>query len=455
MIKVALFTPLHPIESGIADYAEEILPYLSQYVDIDLFADGIFPSDKYTCNNFKIYDLSDFIDLFNNYDLVVYQMGNNKYHHNYFEYIEKYPGVIILHDYAIHHTVAYIELEIQKSWDGYFDEVEFNHGIEARIIAQNRYYKNELGLWETDALRYPMNKRLISRAQGLIVFSEFAKSNIQRYGLNVPIERIYLHCGENFIGTEKNEKGRARKKLDIHLSDDEVLIGVFGFINASKRPYPIVSALKKITDIGKKVRIAFVGELSDGCKDIIEIIHNYALQDKVTFTGFADIETFKTYMTASDICISLRYPTMGETSGVLMRALSMGKPSIVSDVGTFSEIPSDCVIKISTGENEINELTEALITLISDKNYYMQISKNAFEYAEKFLKIDDTARNIAQFLDNVVLLNKIRSNKLYQEMKEDYIHLLTESKYISCIETFQDTANLIDSWSSQICELFK
>ena len=44
-------------------------------------------------------------------------------------------------------------------------------------------------------------------------------------------------------------------------------------------------------------------------------------------------------MAACDAIVSLRSPTMGETSGSAIRALSLGKPLVVSDVGWFSELP--------------------------------------------------------------------------------------------------------------------
>ena len=48
-------------------------------------------------------------------------------------------------------------------------------------------------------------------------------------------------------------------------------------------------------------------------------------------------------MAACDVLVNLRYPTMGETSGSVIRALGLAKPLLVSDVGWFSELPDDAV----------------------------------------------------------------------------------------------------------------
>ena len=47
-----------------------------------------------------------------------------------------------------------------------------------------------------------------------------------------------------------------------------------------------------------------------------------------------------------DVHVNLRSPTMGETSGTAIRALSLGKPLVVSDVGWFSELPGDVALKV-------------------------------------------------------------------------------------------------------------
>ncbi len=62
--------------------------------------------------------------------------------------------------------------------------------------------------------------------------------------------------------------------------------------------------------------------------------------------GFAPIEKFVDYIGACDIVLNLRYPTVGETSGSLQRALGLGSAVIVSDVGSFAELPDDVCLKV-------------------------------------------------------------------------------------------------------------
>jgi hypothetical protein len=51
---------------------------------------------------------------------------------------------------------------------------------------------------------------------------------------------------------------------------------------------------------------------------------------------------------------------MGETSGTAIRALSLGKPLVVSDVGWFAELPDGVALRVGVGDREIDDLTAAL-----------------------------------------------------------------------------------------------
>jgi glycosyltransferase involved in cell wall biosynthesis len=54
---------------------------------------------------------------------------------------------------------------------------------------------------------------------------------------------------------------------------------------------------------------------------------------------------------------------MGETSGTVIRALSLGKPLLVSDVGWFAELPDDVALKVAPRDDEVERLALALETL--------------------------------------------------------------------------------------------
>ncbi len=427
--KIALLTPLHPQKTGIADYIEEMLPFLresfGELYSVDIFVDDCNPTNPETLKNHQIFNMDSFEEKHNGYDLLIYQMGNNFFHLKIFEYAMKYPGLLVLHDFAIHHLLAYFYLEKMKSEKGYYDAIEQNHGEKVRELAQERAAKGELGLWETNALEYPMNRTIVQRSKGVIVFSEYAQKRIEAYGDNIPVHRIYLHCSGIVRQISASEKKEARERLHLEVAH-EPLICVFGFIGKPKRPYTILEAAGKLKDLGHKFKLVFVGELQKECEDLPDKIKEMGLEKEVTYTGFTTAEEFDMYLKASDVCLSLRYPTMGETSGVLMRALRYGKPSIVTNVGSFCEFPDEALIKIGYDVSEKDELVEALDCLLNSKSKRKSLEINAIKYASQHLEPQNNAKSFADFAKSLIAFEEIKKNAMYCHLRSKVIDAYQE-----------------------------
>ena len=198
-------------------------------------------------------------------------------------------------------------------------------------------------------------------------------------------------------------------------------ICAFGFIGQAKRPYSILQAAEQLKKEGYQFQLVFVGQLQDDCRDLPKEIKRAGLQSQVHITGFTSAEDFDRYVQASDICISLRYPTMGETSGVLMRALRYGKPSIVTNIGTFQEFPDDTVIKIGWDSSEVEELTQALRNLLNQPGLCEQMRDNGIAYAAEHLEPAKTAEDIAQFLKAAIAFRKLKQTEAYVTTRNDLL----------------------------------
>src|SRR4029079_15269251 len=89
-------------------------------------------------------------------------------------------------------------------------------------------------------------------------------------------------------------------------------------------------------------------------------------QEGITFTGY--VEDFDRYFGEVDRLVNLRYPSAGETSGTLIRALAAGKPVAVSDYAQFAELPDDIVYKIPLGEGEVDALADFFTRDLPDRS---------------------------------------------------------------------------------------
>ncbi len=101
-MKVAYFSPMPPESSGIADYSALLLPALRRHVDVTVVKRGTKRPPKDT-------------------DLPVYHIGNNPEAHGWIlDALRRAPGLVVLHDFVLHHLVAGVTIG-RRDGHGYLD----------------------------------------------------------------------------------------------------------------------------------------------------------------------------------------------------------------------------------------------------------------------------------------------------------------------------------------------
>src|SRR6266850_8175694 len=125
-IRVAWFSPLPPVRSGIATYSAELLPRLAPEFDVDCFVENTIFSPR--SRTPAVFDAHDFVWKQQRmpYDLVVYQLGNAPCHDYMWAYLAAYPGLLVLHDARLHHARARRLLH-ERRFDDYRREFAYDH----------------------------------------------------------------------------------------------------------------------------------------------------------------------------------------------------------------------------------------------------------------------------------------------------------------------------------------
>jgi glycosyltransferase involved in cell wall biosynthesis len=106
-------------------------------------------------------------------------------------------------------------------------------------------------------------------------------------------------------------------------------------------------------------------------------------QRAVVVEPYVDQARLWALLARCDVCVNLRHPTMGETSGVAVRALALGRPLVVSDVGWFAELPDDAVVKVAPDEHEAERLAAALELLLERHDARAALGEAARRHAER------------------------------------------------------------------------
>lgn len=373
-MKIAYFTPLSPLKSGIVDFSErEILPYLSEYGTIDIFIDdGYHPSNKEIRSKFRIYNYKKFPKKVNEYDITFYNIGNSPHHIYTYKTLQKYPGIAILHDVFIHGLIWNMTLA-KGDKTRYIEEFSYSHGREGEKVA-SLAIEGKKTFFEIE-FTYPLIKKIVDNSLGIIVHSEFAKNVVVNQTQDVKIKKI-----NHPLTLNKTDTNRSDLRKKIGLNDETLIISSFGFVSAHKRMNTTLKVFKKIHEECQDSILLIVGKDHIGLENMVK---NLKIKDSVIHTGFVPFDRLYEYLKITDICINLRYPTAGETSGSVLRLMSMGKPVIVSNVGGFSELPDICCAKVDVDSYEKELLLLYLRALAANEKLRRKMGENAREYVIK------------------------------------------------------------------------
>src|ERR1051326_8403994 len=131
------------------------------------------------------------------------------------------------------------------------------------------------------------------------------------------------------------------------------------------------------------------------------MIRSMGLSANVRVIGFAPIEEFVGYLGACDIVLNLRFPTVGESSGTLLRSLGLGKAVMVSEIGSFQEFPDDVCLKVPVGAGEEDLIFEYLMLLAPRPKTGQALGDRARQYVEEECNWPSVARQYASFLNAV------------------------------------------------------
>src|SRR5262249_22125857 len=110
---------------------------------------------------------------------------------------------------------------------------------------------------------------------------------------------------------------------------------------------------------------------------------------------------FVGYLGACDIVLNLRYPTVGESSGTLLRSLGLGKAVLVSEIGSFAEFPEDVCLKVPVGAGEEDLIFEYLNLLISRPEVAQALGARARDYVAQECNWGTVAKQYVDFMEAV------------------------------------------------------
>ncbi len=373
--RLAFFSPLPPEKSGISYYSAELLPELASFYDITLITDQIANKDSSLTEKFPIKDINWFESHADSFDRRLYQLGNSPFHKHMFTMLNRYPGVIVLHDFYLSNAFHWMEASGYLP-DFFTDALFSSHGYAALLTLQHQGP-------EATVRMYPCSKSPMDQADGIIVHSQSAINETQKwYGAQMTSK---IWCLPQLRSLPQN-LNREQAKVRLGFKSDDFLVCSFGLIAPTKLNSRLLDAwAESLLMQDKHCHLVFVGENDDSeyGRTLLDHISKPEFKSNVHLTGFISSKLYNQYLEAADVAVQLRLFSRGETSRSVLDAMAYGVPLIINAHGTMAEYPDNILIKLPNDFTGAM-LTNALERMWKDPAFRVQIGKSSRQYIAEF-----------------------------------------------------------------------
>jgi glycosyltransferase involved in cell wall biosynthesis len=334
------FSPLPPARTGVADYAAALLTELRRHGRVE-----VAPARS---------------------DVALYHLGNNGLHAGVYRRAIENPGVVVLHDAALNHFFLG-----QLSEAEYVDEFVYNYGEWNRGLGRELWRARGGSAADERYFRYPMLKRAAEHALAVVVHNPAAAAAVREHapGARVveiphlfappqlPDEASVLRYRARLIGNPGSNPG---------VEPGTFLFGVFGYLRESKRVAAVLETFRAVHSELPRTALLLAGQfVSTDLERAVAPILGAPGASGIFRLPYLPEREFWLAARAVDACINLRYPAAGESSGITVRMMGIGKPVLLTDGLESAPFPEDACVRIAAPPAERDSLRRHMVLLRS------------------------------------------------------------------------------------------
>jgi glycosyltransferase involved in cell wall biosynthesis len=335
-MRLAWFSPVPPVPSGIAVCTADLVQGLAADHEIDLYVDEPVAASARLDAPRPVRSAHDFVWRHQRapYDLTVYQLGNSSHHDYSWPYLFRYPGLVVLHDAHLHHARAAALLRTKRAAD-YRAEFIACHpeaGIDQAELAVAGFDSHLYYAW-------PMTKLVVDASRLTVTHAPLVASALAAGSPSAHVDVVRLAHGTPCPDDDRRA-ARLRVNRARGLPPDALLLGVFGGLTPDKRLPQILDAFASLLPYAPHARLLLAGAPARHY-DVAADVRARGLDRHVVLTGYLETTAELTdCVAACDISINMRWPTAREISGPWLRALAAGLPTITVDLAHTIDVPS-------------------------------------------------------------------------------------------------------------------
>jgi glycosyltransferase involved in cell wall biosynthesis len=355
-VTAGFYAPLPPLRTGVADYAAALLAEMRKHGRVE-----IAPS---TC------------------DAALYHMGNNALHGDIYQRALEQPGVVVLHDAVLHH---FLLGRLDEA--AYVEEFVYNYGEWNRGLARELWRGRASSATDRRYFDYPMLRRIVERSRAVVVHNPAAAQSAAEQGAARVVEIPHLFTApRNRASVAETIRWRQRAGVE----PGSFVFGVFGYLRESKRLMTVLESFAEVHRACPRTALLVAGEFVS--TDLERAVEPMLSAPGVMRRPHLEEREFWLAAGAVDACINLRYPAAGESSGIAIRLMGLGKPVMLTESLECSRFPEDACIRIAPGVAERDSLRDHM-TLVAN---LPQVAAAIGERAEAYIHAHHGADRAAE-----------------------------------------------------------
>jgi glycosyltransferase involved in cell wall biosynthesis len=375
-LRLAWFSPMPPVRSGIASCSAELVAALGEEHEIDVFVDEPLVSRGDNPGGHLLRSAHDFVWLHAQrpYDLTVYQLGNSSHHDYLWPYLFRYPGLTVLHDAHLHHARAAALLRARRA-EEYRVEFAANHPDTNPDAAELAVAGFDNHLYYT----WPMTRLVVEVSRVTAVHGQQIAAELRADVPGAAVEAVRLGHGAE-VPPPRAAEARERVRARYLVPAGAILFGCFGGLTPDKRIPQVLDAFQALLPYWPGARLMLAGAPA-AHYDVAADVARRGLGARVTLTGYLEQDDELTdCIAACDVTLNLRWPTARELSGPWLRCLAAAKPTIVIDLAHLTAFPSldprTWTVNVPSAEPKLPEANDPVTVAIDivDEDHSLRLA---------------------------------------------------------------------------------
>ncbi len=224
------------------------------------------------------------------------------------------------------------------------------------------------------------------KSSGIITVSESTKNDmLNRFKhLNSGKMTVIHHGVDPFKENEKGQISICEKNLGkFGINAGEYFLFV-GTLEPRKNIIGIINAFHHVRQsyekYEKKYKLVIVGKKGWFYDEIFETVKKCQMENAVIFTGYVSEDEKQALLLKAFLFV---YPSFYEGFGIpILEAMASGVPVITGNVSALPEVAGDAAILVNPLQWQ--EISKAMLKLLSDKPLYEKLSQKGLTQAKKF-----------------------------------------------------------------------